>query len=97
MRLEHYRKNQALLMRVPPSVPETAAPDTAAVRQLIASALAEGREWLNEAEAKQALSAYRIPTLPTEMVADPAEAGAAAARIGGPVADRKSTRLNSSH
>src|SRR3546814_370449 len=69
MHLEHYRKNQALLMRVPPSVPETAAPDTAAVRPLIASALAEGREWLNDAEAKQALSAYRIPTLPTAMVA----------------------------
>src|SRR3546814_21122628 len=53
MHLEHYRKNQALLMRLPPSVPETAAPDTAAVRQLIVSALAAGREWLNETEAKQ--------------------------------------------
>ena len=86
MHLEHYRHNQALLMRVPPSVPEAEPPDTAVVRRLIAGALAEGREWLNEAEAKQALSAYRIPTLPTEVVGDPAEAAAAAARMGGPVA-----------
>jgi len=86
MHLARYRHNQSLLMRVPPSVPETAAPDTAAVRKIIAGALAEGREWLNEAEAKQALAAYGIPTLSAEVVADPREAGAAAARIGGPVA-----------
>lgn len=86
MHLARYRRNQALLMRVPPSVPESAAPDTALVRSLVAAALAEDREWLNEAEAKQALAAYGIPTLEAEVVADPAEAGAAAARIGGPVA-----------
>ena len=86
MHLVRYRHNQSLLMRVPPSVPETAAPDTAAVRAIITAALAEGREWLNEAEAKQALAAYGIPTLSAEVVAGPREAGAAAARIGGPVA-----------
>lgn len=85
MHLVRYRRNQALLMRVPPSVPET-APDTAAVRRLVAGALAEGREWLNEAEAKQALAAYGIPVLQAEVVADPKAAGEAAARIGGPVA-----------
>src|SRR5690606_30907212 len=63
-------RSQALLMRVPPSVPET-APGTAAVRHVVAGALAEGREWLNEAEAKQALAAYGIPVLKAEVVADP--------------------------
>ena len=86
MHLERYRHNQSLLMRVPPSVPEAAPPDTQAVRDIIAAAIGEGREWLNEAEAKQALAAYGIPALLAEVVADPEEAGAAAARIGGPVA-----------
>ncbi len=86
MHLERYRHAQSLLMRVPPSVPESAAPDTALVRKLVATAIAEGREWLNEAEAKQALAAYGIPALLAEVVADPKEAGEAAARIGGPVA-----------
>ncbi len=86
MHLERYRHAQSLLMRVPPSVPESAAPDTALVRKLVATAIAEGREWLNEAEAKQALAAYGIPALLAEVVTDPKEAGEAAARIGGPVA-----------
>ena len=86
MHLERYRHAQSLLMRVPPSVPETAPPDTPAVRDIIAGAIGEGREWLNEAEAKQVLTAYGIPSLAAEVVADPAAAGAAAARIGGPVA-----------
>ena len=59
-----YRRNQALLMRVPPSVPEAAAPDTPAVRRIIAGALAEGREWLNEAEAKQAHDAASAAQTP---------------------------------
>lgn len=86
MHLERYRHAQSLLMRVPPSVPESAAPDTAAVRSLVAAAIGEGREWLNEAEAKQVLAAYGIPALLAEVVATPQEAGEAAARIGGPVA-----------
>lgn len=86
MHLVRYRRNQALLMRVPPSVPESAAPDIRSVRRIIAGALAEEREWLNEAEAKQVLAAYGIPTLPSEVVPDPKAAGAAAVHIGGPVA-----------
>ncbi|WP_193366710.1 bifunctional acetate--CoA ligase family protein/GNAT family N-acetyltransferase [Pelagibius marinus] len=86
MHLERYRHAQSLLMRVPPSVPESAAPDTALVRRLVAAAIGEGREWLNEAEAKQVLAAYGIPALLAEVVATPQEAGEAAARTGGPVA-----------
>ncbi len=86
MHLERYRHNQSLLMRVPPSVPESVEPDSAAVRRIVADALAEGREWLNEAEAKQVLAAYGIPALQAEVVADARAAGRAAAAIGGPVA-----------
>jgi acetyltransferase len=86
MHLETYRRNQALLMRVPPSLPESAAPDSAAVRGIITAALGEKRDWLNEAEAKQVLAAYGIPVLEVEVVADAAAAGAAAKRFGGPVA-----------
>jgi len=86
MHLERYRHNQALLMRVPPSPPESAAPDTAAARAVITAAIAEERDWLNEAEAKRVLAAYGIPVLQVEVVGDAKAAGEAAARFGVPVA-----------
>src|SRR3546814_15705862 len=86
MHLVRYRRNQALLMRVPPSAPDAAAPDTQTVRCIIAGALGEGREWLNEAEARQVMAAYGIPILPDEVAADPAGARAAPARLRAPLA-----------
>ncbi|NIA71975.1 bifunctional acetate--CoA ligase family protein/GNAT family N-acetyltransferase [Pelagibius litoralis] len=86
MHLERYRRNQALLLRVPRPEPEGEEPDRPAVRGLLDQALAEQREWLSEAEAKAVLQAYGIPVVATRVVADPEAAGAAAAEIGGPVA-----------
>jgi acetyltransferase len=86
MHLVRYRRNQASLREVPPSVPEHLAPDRAAAEAIIDAALAEGRAWLSEAEAKRVLGMWDIPVVPTEVAATPAEATAIAARLGQPVA-----------
>lgn len=86
MHLVEYRRNQDLLMETPPSVPEDFRFDADAVRRVIAAAMAEGREWLSEYEAKQVLAAYGIPVVQTQRVATPAEAAIAAEEIGGPLA-----------
>jgi acetyltransferase len=80
-----YRRNQALLTEAPTAT-ETASPDTDAARRLVRGALADGREWLDEAEAKAVLEAYRIPAVPTLAVGLDEEAAVAAAdRVGYPV------------
>lgn len=67
---------------------ETPAPWNADVptHPIIQSARAAGRTLLTEAESKRLLSAYGIPTVPTEVAASADEAVHAAARIGFPVA-----------
>ncbi|WP_207455567.1 bifunctional acetate--CoA ligase family protein/GNAT family N-acetyltransferase [Azospirillum sp. SYSU D00513] len=86
MHLVEYRRNQELLMETPPSVPQEFLPDSAAVNAIVGRAMAEGREWLTEYEAKQVLAAYGIPVVDTRRVATPEEAGRAAEEIGGPLA-----------
>jgi acetyltransferase len=84
--LTSYQRNQALLTEAP-TASEAAAPDSAAARAIIESALRGGREMLDELEAKAVLKAYGIPIVPT-VAADPS-AGAvveAARTIGYPVA-----------
>lgn len=84
--LQTYRRNQEILTQAP-SASENPAPDTAAARLQFDAALAEGREWLGEHEAKAVLKAYGIPVVPTVAVAPNASAIFAAAReVGYPVA-----------
>jgi acetyltransferase len=51
----------------------------------IANARAKGRTLLTEAESKSLLTAYGIPTVPTEIAASAGQAVQAAARLGYPV------------
>lgn len=81
-----YRRNQDLLMQTPAPGGDGRQGDRQAVEALIARAQAEDREWLNEAEAKQALAAYRIPIVETRTAPDPEQAGAFADEFEGPVA-----------
>ena len=85
MHIVQYRRGQRALQRTPPSVPEARA-DTQLVRAIVQGALADKRSILTEPEAKRVLAAYGIPVVPTQIVLDAAEAAAAAARIGFPVA-----------
>jgi acetyl coenzyme A synthetase (ADP forming)-like protein len=59
-------------------------PDEAAA--VIAAGLARGSGWLTDEEVERLLSCYGIPLVRSERAATPDEAGAAAARIGQPVA-----------
>ncbi|MGE0716247.1 MAG: GNAT family N-acetyltransferase [Alphaproteobacteria bacterium] len=86
MHLVHYRRNQELLRLVPRRVGDGQPPDRAAARVPLAAALAEGRPWLSEVEAKAVMRAYGIPIVPTETAPTPADAAAAAARLGLPAA-----------
>jgi acetyltransferase len=86
MHLVRYRESQRALMETPPSVPEEFTPDRAAARAVVDRALAGGRQWLTEPEAKAVLAAYGIPVAATRTVSGAEEAVAAAAAIGFPVA-----------
>ncbi len=86
MHLVAYKRNQELLMETPPAVSELYTPDVAEAQRLMDEALAEGRAWLTEPEAKAVLAAYCVPVVETLSVTDPDEAAAAAERLGGPVA-----------
>ncbi|HEY2925374.1 bifunctional acetate--CoA ligase family protein/GNAT family N-acetyltransferase [Piscinibacter sp.] len=84
--LETYRRNQVLLLEAP-TASENGPPDIAAARVPIEAALAEGRDMLDELEAKTVLKAYGIPTVPTLASGPTAAAAAGAAQaLGYPVA-----------
>jgi acetyltransferase len=84
--LARYRTNQALLQEAP-GTGECPTPDVAAARAVIRAALDDGRDLLDEVEAKAVLQAYRVPVVATVAVAASADAAVEAARaIGYPVA-----------
>jgi acetyltransferase len=64
---------------------ENHAPRQAEVKKRLAQARAEGRSLLTEAESKQVLAAYGIPTVETRLAGDADAAAAAAKAIGFPV------------
>ena len=86
MHLVQYRRNQELLMQVPPSEAEAFVPDTAAARAAVAAALAAGRDWLDAAEVQAVMAAYRLPLVRSAVAADAEAAAAAAAGMAGPLA-----------
>jgi acetyltransferase len=86
MHLVRHRRNQQALMETPPSVPEEFEPDAAAAREVIGKALAAGRAWMSEPEAKAVLAAYDIPVAPARVAQDPEEAARLADGIGYPAA-----------
>ena len=83
--MQTYRRNQAAL-RQTPTASASGEPDLARARRLIDTALAAGREWLDEIDAKELIAAYGIPVVATRRVAATPEAAAAAAfEIAAPV------------
>jgi len=81
-----YRRNQALLSEAP-TASELGTPDLASARAIIRAALADGRELLDELEAKTVLKACGVPVVPTLAVGASADEAARAARdVGYPVA-----------
>ena len=86
MQMVDFRRNQDALMQTPAALNADAEPDRDGVAALIAAALAVGRDWLGEAEAKAVLAAYRIPTVETRIAATTDAAVKTASEIGYPVA-----------
>jgi acetyltransferase len=92
MQMVQYRRNQDLLMQVPPSACAAApagpafVPDREAARAVVRRALELNRPELSEPDAKRILAAYGIPVVRTE-IADRVEAAVMLAQqIGFPVA-----------
>jgi acetyltransferase len=89
MHLVRYREAQDDLMETPDSLPVDFVPDTMAAQQVVADAIADGREWLDPLQVNALLRAYDIPAAPVTLAHDATEAVVAARPIlaeGGTVA-----------
>jgi acetyltransferase len=81
MHLVQHREVVASLAQVPPAMPGTFVPDIEAARRIVATALAEGRGWLDPIEIKQLFDAYEIAMVPTFAAADAEQAVAHASEL----------------
>ncbi|MCK6454701.1 MAG: bifunctional acetate--CoA ligase family protein/GNAT family N-acetyltransferase [Alphaproteobacteria bacterium] len=86
MQLVEYRRNQEALMQTPPTLASEIRCDTARGRAIVDQSLASGQEWLGEAEAKDLLTAYGVPVVPTRIAANPEQVAELAHGMMGPVA-----------
>jgi acetyltransferase len=86
LQLVQYRRNQQLLMEVPPSRFPESPHDFETASAVLRTALAAKRTMLSEAEAKSVLAAYGIPIVPTRTTATVTDAVKAATELGFPVA-----------
>jgi acyl-CoA synthetase (NDP forming) len=82
--LWQYSENLRQLYETP-SIAEAGSVDAAGATALLQSIRAQNRDLLTEAESKQILTAYGIPTVETHIAADPDSAVAFAERMGYPV------------
>jgi acetyltransferase len=74
MHLVQHREVVATLAQVPPAMPSVFIPDIDAARQIVRSALADGRQWLDPVEVKRLLEAYEIAMVETFAAADAEQA-----------------------
>jgi len=81
MYLVRHREVVAELAQVPPAMPGELAPDIDTARKIVATALADGRQWLDPVEIKRLLEAYEIPVVPTFAAADAEQAVAHASKL----------------
>ena len=81
MHLVRHREVVEVLAQVPPAMPSEFAPDTATARQIVAEAIADGRQWLDPVEIKRLLEAYDIAMVPTFAAVDADAAVAHASKL----------------
>lgn len=74
MHLVRHRELVETLAQVPPAMPGAFAPNPDVARQIVAAAIADGRQWLDPVEIKRLLEAYEIPMVPTFAAVDAEEA-----------------------
>lgn len=81
MHLVRHREVVDELSQVPPAMPDTFVPDVAAAKQIVTTAIADGRKWLEPVEIKRLLGCYDIAMVPTYAAADVEQAIAYADEI----------------
>ena len=86
VQIVQYRRNQDLLMEVPPSRSAEFVHDREKARAVVKGALADGRAMLSEPEAKAVLAAYSIPVVDTRIATVEERAAEIAVDLGFPVA-----------
>jgi len=92
MQMVNYRRNQAMLLETPPSLPELFQPDYDVARLQIEAALKDNRVWLSQDEARSVIDAYGIATVATYTVATPKAAAKKAREINALVAIKINSR-----
>ncbi|MHA3902584.1 bifunctional acetate--CoA ligase family protein/GNAT family N-acetyltransferase [Castellaniella sp. WN] len=80
-----YRRNQALLLQTPPSLPQDFSVDAEQVKSIVKGSLDRRCGLLDEFQAKSVLSAYGIPVVATHVASTVDEAAAFAQKIGFPI------------
>lgn len=81
MHLVRHREVVDELSQVPPAMPDTFVPDVAAAKQIVTTAISDGRKWLEPVEIKHLLGCYDIAMVPTYAAADVEQAVAYADEI----------------
>jgi acetyltransferase len=81
MHLVRHREVVQELAQVPPAMPSAFTPDIQIAKEIIATALADGREWLDPVEIGRLLQAYDIAMVPTFAAADAEQAVAYASEL----------------
>jgi acetyltransferase len=81
MYLVRHREVVQELAQVPPAMPNAFAPDIQTAKDIIATALADDRAWLDPVEIKRLLEAYDIAMVPTVAAADAEQAAALASEL----------------
>ncbi|MET4388038.1 acetyltransferase [Bradyrhizobium sp. F1.4.3] len=70
MHLVRHREVVEELSQVPPAMPDAFVPDAQAAKRIVATAVADGRKWLEPVEIRHLLEAYDIAVVPTYAAAD---------------------------
>lgn len=86
MYMYQYTRNLANLYETPADILPDFDPDRDAVKKIFIDVARDGRSILSEPEAKDVLTAYRIPTVKTVVASTAEECAKAAEEIGFPVA-----------
>jgi acetyltransferase len=81
-----YRHTRELLMETPAARSDAFAPDVAAARRVIATALRAGKAWLDPEETGAILAAYGIPIIASCLAGDPNHAASLAEQMAVPIA-----------
>ncbi|WP_213736950.1 bifunctional acetate--CoA ligase family protein/GNAT family N-acetyltransferase [Bradyrhizobium sp. dw_411] len=81
MHLVRHREVVAMLAQVPPAMPGEYTPDSDTARQIVAAALADGRQWLDPVEIARLFQAYQIPMVQTFAAADAEQAATHASAL----------------